>query len=80
LFLSFSFHGLGVLHISERTNKESYSEFLEEKVLPYIDQHYDDGHVYLLHDNHPVHNSNHVREWISNNIGAAEDFVIPHPG
>jgi hypothetical protein len=70
---------LGELHILERTNAETYAEFLELKVLPYIEQHYDDGQVYLLHDNHPVHTSNFVRDWINTNIGAVEDFVIPHP-
>jgi hypothetical protein len=76
---SFSFHGLGDLHILERTNKEAYAAFLEEKVLPYIATHYDNGDVHLLHDNHPVHRSNHVKDWITSNIGAVADIVIPHP-
>lgn len=79
LTFSFSFHGLGQLFIVDRLNMETYTEFLGGCVLPYIAQHYDDGNVLLLHDNHPVHNSNFVKEWITANIGIVEDFVIPHP-
>jgi hypothetical protein len=79
LTFSFSFHGLGQLFIVDRLNMETYAEFLGGCVLPYIAQHYDDGNVLLLHDNHPVHNSNFVKEWITANIGIVEDFVIPHP-
>jgi len=79
LVFSFSFHGIGQLFIVDRLTKETYAEFLEQCVLPYIAQHYEDGNVLLLHDNHPAHNSNFVREWITANIGNIEDFVIPHP-
>jgi hypothetical protein len=70
---------MGPLHIIERLCKESYSEFMETSLLPYIEKHYDDGNVLLLHDNHPTHNSNHVKERINDNIGPIEDFVLPHP-
>ena len=80
LFNSFSFHGIGPIHRVNRLTKESYAEFLEDSILPEIDNHFDDGNVLLLHDNHPVHKSNHVREWINENIGDTNDFVVPHPG
>jgi hypothetical protein len=67
------------LHIIENLNKESYSEFMKRSPLPYIEKHYDDSNILLLHDNHPTHNSNHVKKWIDDNIGPIEDFVLPHP-
>ncbi len=63
----------------DRLNKEVYTEFLDTKILPFCAQHYDDGNVLLLHDSHPVHTSQHVKQWIRENIGEVEDFVIPHP-
>ncbi|CAG2171638.1 unnamed protein product [Oppiella nova] len=59
---------------------DSYSDFLEDSILHEIDRHFDDGNVHLLHDNHPVHKSNLVRDWINENIGPIEHFVLPHPG
>jgi hypothetical protein len=59
--------------------KESYAEFLQDGILPETGQHFDDGNVHLLHDNHPAHTSNYVKDWISANIGNVNDFVIPHP-
>ncbi len=59
--------------------KETYAEFLEERILPYIELHFDDGNVLLLHDGHPAHTSNYVKDWITENIGNVDDFVIPHP-
>jgi hypothetical protein len=52
---------------------------MDEYLLPYINQHFDDGNVLLLHDNHTAHTSNYVKEWITENIGTVEDFVVPHP-
>jgi hypothetical protein len=65
--------------VIETLNRETYAQFLENHVLPYIEQHYDDGNVLLLHDNHRAHTSNYVKEWIEENIGNVQDFVIPHP-
>ncbi len=76
---SFSFHGLGPPCIIETLNKETYANFLQEYLMPYIAQHFDDGNVMLLHDNHTAHKSNFVKDWINENIGAVEDFVVPHP-
>jgi hypothetical protein len=70
---------LGEIYFHESLTKETYAEFLENRILPYIEEHFDDGNVLLLHDNHPSHTSNHVKEWINENIGPVEDFVIPHP-
>ncbi|CAG2179415.1 unnamed protein product, partial [Oppiella nova] len=56
-----------------------WSHFLEDSILPQIDRHFDDGNVHLLHDNHPVHKSNLVRNWINENIGPIEHFPLPHP-
>ncbi|CAG2173659.1 unnamed protein product, partial [Oppiella nova] len=75
-----SFHGIGPIYRLNRLTKESYSDYLESSILPEIDRHFDDGNVHLLHDNHPVHKSNLVRDWINENIGPIEDFVLPHPG
>ncbi len=55
-FFSFSFHGLCPFFTVDTLNRESYEEFLEQRILPYIDQHFDDGNVLLLHDSHPVYN------------------------
>ncbi|CAG2176707.1 unnamed protein product, partial [Oppiella nova] len=54
--------------------------FLEDSILHEIDRYLDDGNVHLLHDNHPVHKSNLVRDWINENIGPIEHFVLPHSG
>jgi transposase len=72
------FHGMGPIFPVDRLTKESYTEFLDNSLIPYIETHFDDGNVLLLHDNHPVHNSNHVRDWVTQNIGQHEDFVLPH--
>ncbi len=45
--------------------------------MDYIEQHYDDANVRLLYDNHPVHNSNLIKELIGEIIGPVECFVIP---
>jgi hypothetical protein len=52
---------------------------MDEYLLPYMNQYFDDGNVLLLHDNHTAHTSNYVKEWITENIGTVEDFVVPHP-
>ncbi|CAG2182044.1 unnamed protein product, partial [Oppiella nova] len=67
-------------HLSTQSFDKSYSDFLEDSILPEIDRHFDDGNVHLLHDNHPVHKSNLVRDWINENIGPIEHLVLPHPG
>ena len=79
LFDSFSFHGLGPIRIVNTTNQYTYRDYLQEDLLPYIDQHYDDGYVFLLQDNHPAHRSNTVKEWIDSALGSHELFVLPHP-
>ncbi len=80
IIYSFSFHGIGPIYrLDNRLNRESYGHFLETAILPEIESHFDDGNVHLFHDNHPVHNSNYVKEWITANIGPINDFVIPHP-
>jgi hypothetical protein len=70
---------MGPIYRLNRLTKEVYSDFLENSILPEIGRHFDDGNVHLLHDNHPVHTSNHVKDWINANIGDTRDFVIPHP-
>jgi hypothetical protein len=70
---------MGSIFPVERLTKEPYTQFLETGLLPYIEQHFDDGNVLLLHDNHPVHNSNMVKEWVTENIELYENFVLPHP-
>ncbi len=70
---------MGPLHRVNRLTKESYADFLENSLLQYIERHFDDGNVLLLHDNHSVHKSNHVRDCITENIGEVQDFVLPYP-
>lgn len=67
------------MRVVDRLNKESYRDFLSMDLMPYIEQHYDDGNVLLLHDNHRAHHANLVTDWIRDNIGQTEDFFIPHP-
>jgi hypothetical protein len=71
---------MGGLHIlDENLTAETYTEFMEQSLVPYINQHFDDGNFFILHDGHPVHTSNHVKRWIEDNFGPVDDKVIPHP-
>jgi hypothetical protein len=52
---------------------------MEHSVVPYLHEKFDDGNFLILHDGHPVHRSNHVKQWINDNLVPTEDIVIPHP-
>jgi len=52
---------------------------LESHLIPYIEKHYDDGYFYILHDNHPSHNSKYIEEWIKDNLGDPQQILIKHP-
>ena len=78
---SFSFHGLGpIMRINGRFNMNIYAQYLNQ-ILGYIDgvNCFDDGVVYILHDNHPCHTKNLIQDWFARNIGDYHTLVIPHP-
>lgn len=60
-------------------NKETYKEYLEENILLYINEKYEDGNFKILHDNHGAHNSHFVRDWITENLGDPNDILVGHP-
>jgi hypothetical protein len=40
--VSFSFHGIGPIARVDRLNKNTYCSYLESRLIPYIEKHYDD--------------------------------------
>ena len=75
LYFSFIWHGIEVY---DRFNKDVYVEYLEE-VVKYMEDYFDDGNCLMLHDNHRSHTCDLTKEWVNNNIGNYDDFVLPHP-
>jgi predicted DNA-binding protein len=63
----------------KRFSKENYKEYLEEIILLYIEDKFEDENFKLLHDNHGAHKSNYIREWIAENLGDSEDVPVSHP-
>ncbi|CAG2112224.1 unnamed protein product [Medioppia subpectinata] len=80
MFHSF-FYGIGPIRRVERLNQDSYADYLENALKPYIESHpaFEEGDVLLLHDNHPAHTSRQVIDWINTNFRNSRDFVFPHP-
>jgi hypothetical protein len=66
------------MRINGRFNQKVYCEYLSG-LTNYIEEHFDDGIVYFLHDNHLCHTSGEVKQWFRQNIGIYENLVIPHP-
>jgi hypothetical protein len=52
---------------------------LESHLIPYIENHYDDGYFYILYDNHFSHSSKYVEEWIKDNLGDPQQILIKQP-
>ncbi len=73
-----SANGLGPLvRINGRFDSERYLQILDETVLPYIEDEFEDGNVFYYQDNSPVHRAGIVRNWFNQNF--TPDQLIPTP-
>ncbi|CAG2171687.1 unnamed protein product [Oppiella nova] len=76
----FSFHGIGPIMRVKNFSKEVYVEYLEQHLLYYINEHFEDGNFHLLHDGHRAHTSTYVKEWIFETFGLEYQYIVfPHP-
>jgi hypothetical protein len=58
-------------------DSEKYIDILDDIVLPYIEEHFPDGHFYYYQDNSPIHRARTVREWFERNIPVHQLFETP---
>jgi hypothetical protein len=66
-----------LVRIEGRFDAEKYIDILNETVLPYIEEHFPDGHFYYYQDNSPIHKARAVREWFEQNIPNHQLFQTP---
>lgn len=66
-----------LVRIEGRFDAEKYIDILNETVLPYIEEHFPDGHFYYYQDNSPIHKARAVREWFEQNIPNHQLFQPP---
>ena len=70
---------MGPLFRVHRLDQNIFVDFLEILKTEHIDRYFDDGNVFILMDNHPVHKSGTTLNWIDENIGDLETHVRKHP-
>ena len=58
-----------------KINADAYIGILEDYLLPFRYEHYEDGYMYLMQDNARPHVAKRTREWLDSNIA----YVLPHP-
>ena len=79
LIISFSWNGIGPIKTYDKLNKEIYISYLNEQVLPYINELFEQGDFKILHDNHPVHTANDVKDWFTTKFGENNNVLVDHP-
>lgn len=52
-------------------------DILNQTVLPYIEEHFPDGHFYYYQDNSPIYKSRVVQQWFQQNIPHHQLFNKP---
>jgi hypothetical protein len=57
-----------LVRIEGTFDAEKYIDILDDTVLPYIEEHFSNGHFYYYQDNSPIHRAKTVREWFGWNI------------
>jgi hypothetical protein len=66
-----------LVRIEGTFDAEKYIDILDDTVLPYIEEHFPDGHFYYYQDNSPIHRARTVREWFERNIPVHQIFETP---
>ena len=66
-----------LVRIDGAFNAEKYIDILNDTVLPYVEEHFPDGHFYYYQDNSPIHKARIVKEWFQENIPNHQLFETP---
>jgi transposase len=78
VFRIMSAQGLGsLIRIDGRFDSERYLEILDNIVLPYIEDEFEDGNIFYYQNNSPIHRSRVVRDWFNRNFTPGQLIATP---
>ncbi len=73
-----SAQGLGpLIRIDGRFDSERYLEILDNTVLPYIEDEFEDGNIFYYQDNSSIHRPRVVRDWFNRNFTTEQLIATP---